>query len=163
MSKNDSVDEPLRKQAWDYFHMHSGQRLTTFNFYIVISSVITTGLVATFQKDYQLPRLGIALGLLLSFFSFIFWKVDSRNRQLIKGAEEALIFFEKASGFEDTNGVPHVAKIFLREGYGTSQRRAGKSTLPWKKHYSYTTSLNLVFLAFALIGLLGGIIAACRR
>ena len=26
----------FRQQAWEYFHYHAGQRLTTFNFYIII-------------------------------------------------------------------------------------------------------------------------------
>jgi len=85
MSDPHLPDEAIRKQAWDCFQMHSSQRLTTFNFYIVISSVITTALISTFQKDYKVPLLGIPIGLLLSFFSFIFWKLDSRNRSLLKG------------------------------------------------------------------------------
>ncbi len=74
-------EDALRKQAWDYFAMHSNQRLTTFNFYIIISSVIMSALFTTLQDNYQVPRVGLALGVLLSFFSFIFWTVDNRNKQ----------------------------------------------------------------------------------
>jgi hypothetical protein len=159
----DAIDEPLRKQAWDYFQMHSGQRLTTFNFfYIVISSVITTALFSTFQKDYQVPQLGIALGLLLSFFSFVFWMVDHRNKQLIKGAESALMFFESLSGLADTGSEPHITKIFLREEYETKAMRGHRSVAPWKRHYSYSDSFNLVFLAFGAVGVLGVIVTASR-
>ena len=28
------TEDDLRKQTWDYFHMHAAQRLTTFNFYV---------------------------------------------------------------------------------------------------------------------------------
>lgn len=83
--------ETIHKQAWDYFQLHSTQRLTTFNFYLVIASVLTAGLVSTFQKDFIFPIAGMALGGLLSFFSFIFWVLDRRNSQLIKNAEAALI------------------------------------------------------------------------
>ena len=148
--------------AWDYFQMHSTQRLTTFNFYIVISSVIVTALFSTFQKDYRVPYLGILLGLLLSFFSFIFWKVDTRNKQLIKGAEDALKFFESTAELEDNNNEPHVAKIFQHEEYVTGKRKEQKSMLPWKKHYSYSNSFNRVFLAFAAIGLISAAIAAIK-
>lgn len=162
MSDENKIDEALRKQAWDYFQMHSGQRLTTFNFYIVISSVITTALFTTFQKEYQVPRVGIALGLLLSLFSFIFWKVDTRNKQLIRGAEAALKFFEDTSELKDRDGEPHVAKVFRHEEYATTKRKAEKTLIPWKRHYSYSNSFNLVFLTFGLIGLLGAVIAVVK-
>jgi hypothetical protein len=155
-------NESSRKQAWDYFQMHSSQRLTTFNFYIVISSVITTALFSTFQKDYKVPVLGIPLGLLLLLFSYVFWKVDLRNRQLIKGAEAALKYFESTSGLEDKEGEPHVAKIFQHEEYATQKRKSGSSMLPWKSYYSYSNSFNRIFLGFAAVGLLGAVIAAIR-
>ena len=160
--RKDHTDETLRKQAWDYFQMHSGQRLTTFNFYIVISSVITTAFFATLQKEYQVPQLGIALGFLLVFFSFVFWRVDIRNRQLIKGAESALKFFERTSELEDTNSEPHIAKIFLREEYETRLKRGNISLGLLEKHYSYSDSFNMVFLAFGAIGVLGVVITSIR-
>jgi hypothetical protein len=155
-------NDPLRKQAWDYFQMHASQRLTTFNFYIVISSVITTGLFSTFQKDYKATYLGTMLGLLLCFFSFIFWKVDIRNKQLIKGAEEALKFFESTTVLQDKDGEPHIAKIFQHEEYATKRRRERKSILLWKNYYSYSNSFNKVFLAFAIIGLIGALLSAIK-
>jgi len=51
------TDEELRKQAWNFFQMQAGQRLTTFNFYIAISSLLSTGLVATFKTDIDLPSI----------------------------------------------------------------------------------------------------------
>jgi hypothetical protein len=162
MSDPHLPDETLRKQAWDYFQMHSSQRLATFNFYIVISSVITTALFSTFQKDYKVPLLSITLGLLLSFFSFIFWKLDSRNKQLIKGAEAALRYFESTSEIKDSDNVPHVAKIFLQEDWATNQRKETRSILPWKSHYSYSKSFNKVFLAFTIIGLIGATLSAMK-
>ena len=111
------TDEELRKQAWDFFQMQAGQRLTTFNFYIAISSLLSTGLVATFKSDIDFPSLGIVFGLLLILFSFIFWKLDQRNDDLIKGAEATLKFFEAKSALEDEADIPHVAKRFSREEF----------------------------------------------
>lgn len=162
MSDPHLTNETLRKQAWDYFQMHSSQRLTTFNFYIVISSVITTALFSTFQKDYKVPLLGVPLGLMLSFFSFIFWKLDSRNKQLIKGAEAALKYFESTSGIKDSEDGPHIAKVFQHEEWVSEQRKGKRSILPWKSYYSYSRSFNKVFFAFAVIGLIGATIAAMR-
>lgn len=162
MSDSAIAYDSLRKQAWDYFQMHANQRLTTFNFYIVISSVITTGLFTTFQKDYKVTYIGVLLGLLLCFFSYIFWKVDLRNKQLIKGAEDALKFFESTTGLQDKDGEPHVAKLFQHEEYITNQRKQLRSILLWKKYYSYSHSFNRVFLTFALIGLIGATLSVIK-
>jgi hypothetical protein len=116
------TEEELRKQAWDFFQMQAGQRLTTINFYVAISSLLSTGLAASFKADIDLPHLGIAFGLLLILFSFIFWKLDRRNRDLIQGAEASLIFFESKSSLENKEGVPHVAKRFTREEFDTNRK-----------------------------------------
>src|SRR5262245_54786828 len=114
------TNEILHKQSWDYFQLHSQQRLTTFNFYLIISSVITSALFATFYKDYKIPHLGILMGFLSSFFSFVFWKIDVRNRQLINTAITALIFFESTSELKDHVDEPHIGKVFMREEYETN-------------------------------------------
>ena len=101
MDEKTTSNNNLHKQAWDYFQMHGTQRLTTFNFYIVISSFITAAMFSTFQKDYQAPYIGIILGLLVILLSLIFWKLDIRNSHLIKGAETALKFFESNSDIRD--------------------------------------------------------------
>jgi hypothetical protein len=162
MSDSSVQMEAARKQAWDYFQMHASQRLTTFNFYIVISSVVTTALFSTFQKDYKVPVLGIPLGFLLILFSYIFWKVDQRNKQLIKSAEAALKYFESTWELEDEEGIPHVAKIFQHEESATNRRKETRSVLPWKSHYSYSNSFNRIFLGFAIVGLIGVVIATIR-
>lgn len=156
------LDNDLRNNAWEYFELHASQRLTTFNYYIVISTLITTGIFATFSKDYTAPSLGIAGGLLLVFFSFVFWKLDDRNKQIIKGAEAALKFFEDSSELVDSSDGPNVLKLFTRDDFVTDQRRAAKPFWPWRKHYSYTTSFNWVFWAFAIFGLLGAAVSAYK-
>jgi hypothetical protein len=138
--------------------MHAAQRLTTFYFYIVISSVIATALLATFQKDHSIPRLGMLPGFLLGVFSFVFWKLDTRNKCLIKGAEAALKFFESNSEHANSSVQPHVSQIFLKEEYDTKQKRK-RSIFIWKSHFSYSECFNLVFLTFGSVGILGGLLA----
>lgn len=103
-----------------------------------------------------------ALSFLLILISYIFWKIDLRNRQLIKGAESALEYFESISALDDKDGEPHVAKIFHREEYVTAKRRAAGSIIPWKSHYSYSNSFNRIFLSFTVIGIIGLIVAAIK-
>jgi hypothetical protein len=151
----------VRQEAWDYFALHASQRLTTFNFYIVIATLITTGIFASLHKDFKVPSAGVALGLLLIYLSIVFWKLDERNKIIIKGAEDALKFFEtQLDDVKDPVNGPHVLKLFLRDDFLSEQRRKVKTFSPWRKHYSYTTSFNAVFQAFALLGLLGALLSA---
>src|ERR1051325_4877182 len=99
----------FRQQAWDYFAIHASQRLTTFNFYLVIATLLTTGILASFQKQYEIRFAGIVLGLLLLIFSFVFWKLDQRNKHLIRHAERALRAFENQ--FNDLE-IPNEARLF---------------------------------------------------
>jgi hypothetical protein len=144
----------LRKQAWDFFQMQTSQRLTTFNFYIVISSLITTGLTATL-KGNQNPIVVFGLGLALILLSGTFWKLDQRNRDLIHSAEDALKFFEGISQLPDNEGVPHVAKRFLREEYDTQRKVARRTWRLWRNHYKYSECFGAVFCSFSVVGFIG--------
>ena len=156
------TQDDLRKQAWDFFQMQAGQRLTTFNFYIAIASLLLTGLGAGFKADINITILGVLLGLFLVFFSFIFWKLDQRNRTLIQGAERTLKYFEESSGLTDTDGQPHVAKRFTREESETKAARVGRSWRVWKNEYSYYECFEAVFAAFAAVGFAGAIFSIVR-
>ena len=144
----------LCQRSWDYFEIHAAQRLTTFNFYIVLSSVIASALF-TILPNSQASHVSCILGFLLIFFSFIFWKLDSRNKDLIKGAEAAIKYFERNSDIKDANEEPHVTKIFLREEFLTSKRRQKKSIFFWKNYLSYSNCFNIIFIVFGSVGLVG--------
>ena len=154
----DEVRKELRQQAWDYFEMHGNQRLTTFNFYIVISSVIASALFTVLPSG-QRSHVGWLLGFLLIFFSFVFWKLDSRNKALIKGAEAALEYFEQNSNLKDEGEEPHVAKIFARERFLTSRKRQKNSILFWKNDLSFTKCFGIIFISFGVLGLAGIVVS----
>jgi hypothetical protein len=128
------TEADLRKQAWDFFQIQAGQRLTTFNFYIALSSLLAGGLAASFKAGI-IPYIGLLLGFLLVLFSFIFWKLDCRNRELITSAEETLKFFEKHAQFAEVDGRPHIAKRFMREEFDTNVKKATRSWRFWRNHY----------------------------
>lgn len=148
-------EEDLRKQAWDFFQMQATQRLTTFNFYIALSSLLSGGLAASLKAEESVSLLGVLLGFLLVLFSFVFWKLDHRNRDLIKGAEETLKFFESKTQFDNVEGKPHIAKRFTREDYDTNILKVARSWRLWRNHYSYSDCLGVVFVAFGIVGILG--------
>ncbi len=148
-------DPYLRRQAWLYFRMHAGQRLTTFNYYILISSVVTTGIFAASLKEHPIPGAPMLLGAFLFVLSGTFWKLDKRNRELIDNAEGALRFFESCTEPKDHAGEPHLAKVFSREERITTSKRANMSFFTLKRHFTYADCFNVIFLVFAMAGVFG--------
>jgi len=151
-SEERTSKEYLRQQAWDYFQMHATQRLTTFNYYLVISTAITAAIAITFQKDYQIPALGVILSLMLIAVSYIFLKLDGRNIELIELAESALKYFEEMekSGFPNEDGKPPKALLFMYEAQDSAEKDATQ-----RVHFKYKTCLKLTIFLF--IG--GGFVA----
>ncbi len=147
-----------RQYVWDYFQLHASQRLTTFNFYIVISTAIATGYIVTLGVS-SIPVLAILLGFTISLLSFIFWKLDVRNKLLIKNAEEALKYLEALTYTPGDKNESNVLKIFTYEEEQTNRMKMSKSFWPWKNHYSYSKCFNIVFAVFGIMGLLGTVYA----
>lgn len=144
-------DTTLRTQAWNYFSTHASQRMTAFNFYIVLSSAVATSYFTTFRLDSNLQPARPLLAGLLCLFTFVFWKLDQRTKHLIKNAERALKAFERSD-----SGDP-VTKVFSQEETETDARkpRGCKRALFWRWPLSYSDCFNCVFLTFFAIGLVG--------
>ena len=157
--KADGDEDTVRAYVWDYFQLHAAQRLTTFNFYIALSTLVTTGLFASFHEGFRVPSLGVVLGLLLVVFSFVFFKLEQRNRHLIWHGEAALKRIEEASAGDsaDSEGL----KVFLNEQAETETRKRGRGSIRniWTYPYSYSNCFNIVFWVFALLGLTGAVIS----
>src|SRR5215813_9397580 len=79
-----------RDYAWNYFQLHAAQRMSTFNFFIVLAGLLTTGLAGTFMRDFQWNMVGTVLSVGLTVASFAFWKLDQRVSFFIKHAESSL-------------------------------------------------------------------------
>ena len=136
--------------AMRYFELHAGQRMSTFNFFIILSALLTTALVATFDKQFSYPSMGYAVAVAMICVSLIFWKLDQRVRFLIKHAEEALILLEGKERLEDST-----PKLFTFETKKTSH----KTKDPWqglfKAHMSYSQCFGVIYFLFAAIGFAG--------
>lgn len=143
----------LRKQAWDYFVTHASQRMSIFNFYIALSSVTVTTYFASFKSDSNIANQRWVLSCLLSLFAFIFWKLDERNKFLIKNAERALKHFEALDSGDAAT------KVFTQEECETKRRRQGekglKRILFWRLTLTYSECFNSVFILFGLVGIAG--------
>lgn len=149
------TDQERWKYAWDYFALHAQQRLTTFNFFLVFSTLLTGGLLTTFQREFRVPMLGVVAGILLALLAFVFWRLDRRNRQLIKNAEDGLRHLERAW---NPGTEPPPFAVFLRDA--SYVERARKRGWGVNGHWSYSDCFNVAYLAMGLIGLGGASAAA---
>lgn len=141
MAENDEAIE----HAWRYFQLHAGQRITVFNYFIVFSGLILTGLASTIQASPRLSSVGIILGLLLSFLSFVFWKLDQRTSFLIKHAEDLIKTIE-----------PAAATLFLGEAARTEDAKKEKGL------WTYGKVFRTIFLVLGLVGISGSVASGLR-
>ena len=153
VSFQDDLALDLRKQAWDYFAIHAKQRMDSFQYFLVVAG-LATGAVATLATSANGNHAAAGfVALFLALLSFTFWKLDVRNRQLIKHAEEALKTIEKRMILPDGQDHPSRLQLFLYEEWDTGQRKRLGEAWPWSAHFSYSTCFQIVFLIFGLGGL----------
>lgn len=152
MSTEDLQEKSL-EHAWRYFELHANQRMTVFNFFLVLSGLVAAGVATSLQGAQELSFLGITLGLLLAFVSFIFWKLDQRVSFLMKRAESALAIVEVALSIEST-------RLFRNEPELTTASRASKNA--WSRHWTYGQSFRATFWAIGTFGVLAALLSALR-
>jgi hypothetical protein len=143
----------LRGYIWKYFEYHASQRLTTFNFYIVISTLIATGY---FLAIKEVPILSIVLSIFLILLSFIFWKLDLRNKQFIHYSEDALKCIE-SNDIIDENDTKAL-HIFTFEFDQTKELENKKKGF-LNKPLLYSTCFKIVFISFGIFGVIALIMA----
>jgi hypothetical protein len=74
--------------AWNWFSYHASQRLTAFNFFLVLLGAILVGYSQAASHDVKV--LGAALGLFGALVSAAFWVMDVRNTELVQCGRAAL-------------------------------------------------------------------------
>lgn len=161
---DDKIRSELRIYAWNYFSLHATQRLTTFNFYLVISTLLTAGLWSTVTQAHDENLwIAIVICLLITVISIIFEKLDERNRIFVHSAEQALRYLDDHMGLEDDGNIPHVLKLVARDDYETKldeMKKARKSFWPSELRLRYSHCFGYVFLSFKSVGIGTAIIIA---
>lgn len=137
------------ENAWRFFQLHAQQRMTVFNFYLIITGLVAAGLGACVIQMEKLSLVSGVLGLFLSFVSFIFWKLDQRVSLMIKASEKSIIDIEKKlalpveSIFTETPGVLNNSYFYIRS--------------PWTYGRCFRVSffvVGMVGIGFACINLI---------
>lgn len=150
------------ERAWKYFSLHADQRLKTFNFYIVLSTVIVGALLSHLKNAQDACPL-VGGGVFLFLLSFVFWKLDRRNVALIKHAEEAIKLIETMNS---SDGIPMELRLFSMEQARTDQLRATGARGLWKAMawllgpWSYSHCFNVVFVVVSVAGVLIAVLGA---
>ena len=139
------ADDKRLEHAWNYFELHAQQRISVFNYFVVLSGILAAGLAASVQGPERLASVGVALGALLILLSFVFWKLDQRTAFLIKHAEEVLKACE-----------PTTAPLFSDEETKTDTAKAQTSI------WTYGRSFRTIFLVIGAAGLAGAILSGLR-
>lgn len=81
--------------AWNWFQYHAAQRLTAFNFFLIIVGLL---LVAYAQAiDHGWVGVGVAVGALGALVAVGFSALDVRNEELVNCGRQALLLLEKES------------------------------------------------------------------
>ena len=148
-----TTTDEYRNHAWKYFELHANQRIALFNFFLVLSGFIATGLAAAVQAAGLLLLVGAVLGSLLSLVSFIFWKLDQRVSFLIKNSEKVLIELEGVFSESSTS-------LFSKEVALT--KRAKSSGSFWSQHWTYGRCFRTMFLIMGVLGVLGSCLSIAR-
>lgn len=143
----------MLEHTWRYFELHANQRMSVFNFFVVMSGALAAGVAASLQGSPKLAGVGIVLGTLLPLVSFVFWKLDQRVSFLIKHAESALADIEASLPAKS-------ARLFSLEPASTVAAKQNVS--PWVRQWSYGRSFRLIFVVMALFGLCSAILAGLK-
>src|SRR5215813_10655336 len=92
-----------REHAWNWFVIHAGQRMQTFNFFLVATAFLFAAYATLLEKHR-----GAALGVCLvgAWLALWFNRLDSRTRQLVKAGERALASSE--ARLANIAGIPEL-------------------------------------------------------
>jgi hypothetical protein len=105
------IEKQAREHAWNWFALHAGQRMQTFNFFLVATAFLIAGYASLLEK-HRGGAFGVSL--LGAWLAFWFNRLDARSRQLVKASERALTALEAqlsaASGMADLNIVAAVER-----------------------------------------------------
>jgi hypothetical protein len=146
------MDQQLRKEyreyAWKYFELHAEHRLKAFNFFVVFSTLLTSVFVNLITKN-EIKAQYCLLPIALTFFSFLFWRLEERIRMLTKNGETALIHLDKIA----LENKESPLNLFANDDMATKKLKKNN-----RIYFSYSQVFHWLYFSTMLSGLLGTII-----
>ena len=139
-----SESEERYRYAWDWFEYHAKQRLTTFNFFLIVLGAI--GYVYIFGNQCIIKDLVVWLALLGAILSFLFLLLEVRNTILVDDGRHALEELEEISPLNKSS-----IRYDDQERFCIIEGEKNPKLLFWKRagHVlcSHTLCLRLIFSA----------------
>jgi len=83
----DEIVKHARDHAWDWFDLHAGQRMQSFNYFIVATAFLTAGSASLLEKH---PEIAVGVALMGAWIAIWFNRLDRRTKQLSRAGENAL-------------------------------------------------------------------------
>lgn len=174
-SASDSKVKDYLDFLWNYFELHSNQRMQLMNFYIIIESLFVTGLIALISSDHPNMIAEISICVAMIFFSVVFFLLDRRTKNMIKLCEDSIKKIERryysfgdqsaAGNLENTENLAEESvdtsnpwewiPIFLKEEAITEGKLYKE-----KLNISYTKAFEAEFIFFVVFGAIALIIIA---
>jgi len=139
---------------WDYFKLLAQQRVTHFNLFIVIVLAIVTIYSSQIGNSVYGNLMSAILAVTQIALSFVFYKIDLRNKFLIKHTESIMMKIENDL---DEN----IPKIFVEEMNKTNiVRENEKKKSPLLKQLSTSQLYRFFFFFFIVVGVFEIVISA---
>lgn len=158
MDNKNIGDKEWLDLAWKYYQQQSQQRFSIFNFFVVFSTILISGYVNALDKGFT--SIGITIGLLQIFLTFMFLKIEARNKFMTKHAENIIKKLEAAYFSEGNENY----SLFSSEEQATNELRQlqAKQSL-FSKQWSFRQSFALIYKVFITIGLLAIVYALLQK
>jgi hypothetical protein len=143
--------------VWGYFIAYANARLSTFRFYLIFCTILIAGLANFIGSTSK--WFAIFLSVLLTFLSFIYWKIDVCHKELIDHAIEALEYVGQQIPLPSDDKDAHLIQLFCCE------RDCSKGYKRFSKHigldsyftYAICICVNMVFIALRISGIIFGV------
>ena len=94
--------------AWNWFALHSAQRLQLVNFWLVAVAFLAAAYVQARSAHLLAISLGVSVAGIVA--SLAFAKLDARTRQLVQVAESSLRVLEMTDASESTGEAAQLIK-----------------------------------------------------
>jgi hypothetical protein len=114
--------------AWNWFALHAGQRMQSFNFFLVATAFLIAA-YATVLKEHR--EVAVAIGILGAWISLWFNRLEHRTKQLVKAGETALAPSQRR--LADLAAIPSLSILAAveRKESGSSSYSTVIDTIQW--------------------------------
>lgn len=161
-------DDKKLDYAWDWLKYHAQQRMTAFNYFLILIGIIVVGytkcveMVGKSQPNMEQAGMAeiwwfiaLAISICGIIISIAFYFLDIRNLELVNCGRKTLDEIENTSNL-------HVRKddldrIGLKESLDIISEKLSESTL--KKVVKHSFWLRTIMIASTLLWIFGGIFA----